>query len=148
MKKYLLLFACIISVTAYAQDSTYKELLGKYKFAAGNPIEEAVVTWDNGIITMSSSAGTSTLEKVQGDTFNIVSFSGIAVFKRNDAKKVTGVHVDASGYVMDGVKEGAGFAIAEQENVLNEAQLNTIREYLADIRQNHYRLHVMGSLIP
>src|SRR5664279_2089706 len=104
MKKYLLLFACIVTVSAYAQDSTYKELVGKYKFAPGNPIEEAVVTWDNGIITMSSSAGTSALEKVQGDTFNIVSFSGIAVFKRNDAKKVTGVHVDASGYVMDGVK--------------------------------------------
>jgi len=53
----------VISSGALAQDSTYKEMVGKYKFPAGSVIEEAIVTWENGVLTMSSSAGISALEK-------------------------------------------------------------------------------------
>jgi hypothetical protein len=89
-----------------AQDSTTrKELIGRYKFPAGSVVEEVVVMQDNGILMMNSTAGTSSLELVKGDTFNIVNFNGIAVFKRNETKKVIGVHIDASGYVLDGVKD-------------------------------------------
>ena len=110
MKMYFFLIACIISIAAHAQDSTYKNMAGKYRFPAGSVIEEAIVTWDNAVLTMSSSAGTSVLEKIKGDTFNVVSFSGIAVFKRDETKKITGVHVDAGGYVLDGDKEEVKFA--------------------------------------
>jgi hypothetical protein len=95
----------VISSGALAQDSTYKEMVGKYKFPAGSVIEEAIVTWENGVLTMNSAQGVSALERMKGDTFNVVSFSGIAVFKRDETRKITGVHVDASGYVMDGEKE-------------------------------------------
>ena len=126
MKK--IITACILgllaSLAVTAQDSTGKELIGKYKFPAGSVIEEAVVTFENGVITMSSSAGVSVLEKMKGDTFNIVSFNGIAVFKRDDAKKITGVHVDASGYILEGEKEGAKLVsagLASEAVLLNKS---------------------------
>lgn len=95
-----------ITMLASAQDSTArKELMGKYKFPAGSVVEEVIVLQENGMLMMNSTAGTSSLEPVKGDTFNIVNFNGIAVFKRNDIRKVIGVHIDASGYVLDGVKD-------------------------------------------
>lgn len=111
----LLLF---ISSGAMAQDSTYKELVGTYKFPAGTIIPEAIVTIDNGVLNMNSAQGASALERVKGDSFNIVSFSGFALFKRDDAKKITGVHIEASGYIFDGVKDGAAinFTIGKMMN--------------------------------
>ncbi|MEO5595455.1 MAG: hypothetical protein ABIR15_22665 [Chitinophagaceae bacterium] len=107
MKRVLHLCIAFLAISAgtFAQDSTYKELAGKYKFPAGTVIEEAIVTVENGIVNMSSAQGVSVLERIKGDTFNVVSFNGIAVFKRGEDKKIAGVHVDASGYVMDGQKE-------------------------------------------
>src|ERR1700733_14463165 len=97
----------MVCCNATAQDTTFKEMTGTYKFAAGSVIPEAIVTLENGVLTMSSAEGTSTLERLKGDTFNVVSFSGIAVFKRNEAKKINGVHIEAAGYIFDGVKDGA-----------------------------------------
>ena len=105
MKNFTQLFFVLLLLTglgAMAQDTTNKEMTGKYKFPAGSVIPEALVTWDNGVLTMNSVQGVSTLERIKGDTFNVVSFSGIVVFKRNETRKITGVHVDASGYVFDG----------------------------------------------
>ncbi len=107
MRLTLFVLFCSITLTTLAQDSAQSQLLGKYKFPDGSVVTEVVVGFENGGLTMNSSAGTSVLELIKGDSFNIVSFNGTAVFKRNDAKKVIGVHVDASGYVLDGVKDGA-----------------------------------------
>ncbi|GAC1450743.1 MAG: hypothetical protein NVSMB7_13150 [Chitinophagaceae bacterium] len=98
------MFLCS-TIAASAQDSTQAQLLGRYKFPDGSVVTEVAVTFENGALTMSSSAGVSALEPLKGDSFNIVSFNGTAVFKRNDAKKITGVHIEASGYVLDGVKD-------------------------------------------
>ena len=107
MKMYFSFFYILLAIAANAQDTTHKEMVGRYKFPAGSVIDEAIVTWDTGILTMSSTAGTSTLEKVKGDTFNVVSFNGICVFQRDASKKINGVHVDASGYILDGTKDAA-----------------------------------------
>jgi len=122
-----------------AQDSTTrKELIGRYKFPAGSVVEEVVVMQDNGILMMNSTAGTSSLEPIKGDSFTIVNFSGIAVFKRNEVKKVTGVHIDASGYVLDGVKDSVAVApntfIAERSysySQADEGDVNLIRDAMA-----------------
>ncbi|MBC7904395.1 MAG: hypothetical protein H7Y27_13290 [Gemmatimonadaceae bacterium] len=110
MKK--LLFICamvIVSAAALAQDSTKTIYLGKYKFPAGSVVTEVDVTLVDGNLTMVSTAGTSSLELIKGDTFTVVSFQGIAVFKRDSTgKKITGVHIDAAGYVLDGEKETVG----------------------------------------
>jgi hypothetical protein len=118
MKKFTLLFSVLLVVgfNVTAQDTTFKEMTGTYKFAPGSVIPEAIVTLENGVLTMSSAEGVSTLEKVKGDTFNIVNFSGTAIFKRNEAKKIIGVHVEASGYIFDGVKDGTAIGALIIEN--------------------------------
>lgn len=101
----------VIAIAGNAQDSTLKkEIMGRYTFPAGSVVEEVNVSEEAGMLTMSSSVGTSALEQVKGDTFNITSFNGIAVFRRNDQRKVVGVHIDASGYVLDGVKDSVAGA--------------------------------------
>jgi hypothetical protein len=107
MKIFFFLLLCLCTTALTAQDSVQAQLIGKYKFPDGSVVAEVNVVFENGGLTMSSSAGTSALELIKGDSFNVVSFNGIAVFKRNEAKKVVGVHIDASGYVLDGVKDGA-----------------------------------------
>ena len=113
MKFYFLMAFCVMMISANAQDSTFKELTGRYKFPAGSVIDEANVSVENAALTMSSSAGTSTLERIKGDTFNVVSFNGICIFKRDDTKKINGVHVDASGYILDGEKHAAAVSNAD-----------------------------------
>lgn len=121
MKMYFSVFFILLGVVANAQDTTHKEMVGRYKFPTGSVIDEAIVTWDAGILTMSSTAGTSTLEKIKGDTFNVVSFNGICVFQRDTNKKINGVHIDASGYVLDGTKDAA--TLNENREVLMDEKL-------------------------
>jgi hypothetical protein len=134
MKSLLLIACCIMGLAATAQDSTYKEMVGKYKFPAGSIIDEANVTVENAALTMASSAGTSVLERIKGDTFNVVSFDGICIFKRNEASKVTGVHVDASGYILDGVKDPTVIAtwINTDHEALSKSQLLMLQEAFSD----------------
>jgi len=145
MKKFSIFCITVLftAILANAQDTTGREMTGKYKFPAGSVIEEAVVTWENGVLTMSSTAGVSVLEKMKGDTFNVVSFSGICVFKRNETKKVTGVHVDASGYILDGEKE----ATAAPHSIVSmmedmEKQNAIIREFIQWHRANPRSLRI------
>ena len=117
MKKSLLflLTVCALSLSTYAQDTTQQQYLGKYTFPAGSVVPDVTVTFENGALMMASTAGTSTLQLVKGDTFTIVSFSGTAVFKRNESNKITGVHIEAGGYVLDGTKESTGFSFLKGE---------------------------------
>lgn len=147
MKFYFLMAFCVAMISANAQDSTFKELTGRYKFPAGSVIDEANVSVENAALTMSSSAGTSTLERIKGDTFNVVSFNGICIFKRDDAKKINGVHVDASGYILDGVKDAAAVAMAAGEFcALTERQWQLIKE--SNVPGYMRRARVLGSIVP
>ncbi|MBN8836503.1 MAG: hypothetical protein J0I09_04555 [Sphingobacteriia bacterium] len=117
MKKILALcFGIIAFAIVQAQtDSTSKELLGKYRFPDGSVIADVTVSHDNGALVMSSSAGNSALEKTEAaDTYTIVSFQGIAVFKRNDARKIVGVVIDAMGYHLEGIKDDAAIRLQRE----------------------------------
>ena len=92
-----------------AQD-TSAQYLGKYKFPDGSVVADVEVTIDNGKLIMSSSAGTSNLDVLGKDSFNIVTFNGYAVFRRNETKRIVAVHIEASGYVLDGVKDSVAAA--------------------------------------
>ena len=113
MKKLLLLSLinlAVLSVFAQA-DTTLKEYTGRYVFPDGNVVPDVTVVLDGNALSMTSSAGTSALEKVGVDSFSVVEFSGTAVFKRDGANKISGVHIEAAGYIMDGTKEeGKGMA--------------------------------------
>lgn len=108
MKK-ILFFICLSMGLAFAAsaqtDTTLKQYVGKYKFPEGSVVTDVTVTFDNGALTMSSAVGSSSLEKQSEDVFVITQFQGIATFKRNDAKKIIGININAGGYVLDGTKE-------------------------------------------
>lgn len=110
MKKFVLLlsFTICMVLLATAQDSTLKkELVGKYKFPDGSVVAEVEVVLENGVLMMNSSAGTSNLDWIKADSFSIAAFNGTAGFRRNDAKKIVAVHIEAGGYVLDGVKDSS-----------------------------------------
>jgi len=92
-----------------AQDTTYKEFTGKYVFPDGSVVPDVEVILETSGLTMTSSAGSSSLIKLGVDSFQIVEFSGTAVFKRGDDKIVNGVHIEAMGYILDGNKVPGGW---------------------------------------
>lgn len=112
MKKILLavcLWAGIAAVNAQTpSEPPLEDYTGKYVFPEGSVVPEVDVTITDGALFMTSVAGSSVCTRLSVDSFQIVEFSGIAVFKRGDDKKVNGVHIDAMGYVLDGQKKSDG----------------------------------------
>lgn len=112
MKKIILtLLATFLIIVVNAQTSPKPPLtdfVGKYAFPDGSVVPEVDVTLSDNVLTMSSVAGTSVLTELGVDSFQIVEFSGIAIFKRGDDKKVNAVHIEAGGYVLDGQKKSNG----------------------------------------
>jgi hypothetical protein len=103
MKKiFFLLTICFFSgIALYAQDSL-KQYVGKYKFPEGSVVPEIEVAIENGALVFKSNMGTTSIEKNGGDEFSIPAYSGTATFTRNEAKKITGLHIEAGGTVLDG----------------------------------------------
>ncbi len=99
-----LVMCCITTIHAQV-DSSFKEYAGRYVFPEGTVVPDVTVAIEGEALTMSSTAGTSTLTKLGTDSFSIVEFSGTAVFKRNETNKINGVHIEAAGYIMDGTKD-------------------------------------------
>lgn len=99
-----LLIFCF-SASSFAQTDTLQQYAGKYKFPEGSVVAEVEVIYKDGALSMTSPAGSSELRFEKDDQFTIVSFDGTAVFTRNAQSKITGVHIEAMGYVMDGTKE-------------------------------------------
>ena len=114
MKKTLSLIAasCLIILasaqTEPAPKPPLEDFVGKYVFPEGSPVPDVIVTISGSALHMSSAAGASILNELGVDSFQIIEFNGIAVFKRGDDKKVNGVHIEAQGYVLDGKKESIG----------------------------------------
>ena len=127
MKKLILLCLCVgcfYAVQAQqtpTQDSTLQQFVGKYKFPEGSMVAEVVVSIEGGALSISTSIGTSPLEKKEEDLYIIVAFQGTAKFNRDANKKIVGVSINAGGYVLEGTKtEGslAGLTKAQRNNSL------------------------------
>ncbi len=93
--------------TKLADTSALRDFVGKYKFPDGSVVAEVVVAIEDTAITMSSSAGTSALEKIGDDLYTIVQFQGTAKFNRNADKVVIGVSIKAMGYELEGTKDAS-----------------------------------------
>jgi len=110
MKKWFFLFCLSLGAFSMAEaqqaptDSTLQQYVARYKFPEGSVIEEVTVALENGAMTMTSSAGVSALEKLEEDMYTIVSFQGTAKFNRDANKKITGVTINARGYLLEGIK--------------------------------------------
>ena len=117
MKKITLFLCASICFFSFAQaqqnppqDSTLKEYVGKYQFPQGSVVPEVTVAFENGELTMASTAGVSPLVKKEVDLYEITNFQGTARFNRNSNKKITGVTIDARGFILEGTKsDGASF---------------------------------------
>jgi hypothetical protein len=114
MKKIILFFLLIsATVSSIAQSDPapmppLEDFIGKYVFPEGSVVPEVDVTIVSDVLNMSSVAGASTCTRLGADSFQIDQFSGWAVFKRGEDKKVNGVHIEAGGYILDGQKQSGG----------------------------------------
>lgn len=113
MKKIALsILASLFIISVSAQEPAPKppleDFVGKYVFPEGSVVPEVDVALSGSALMMTSSAGNSALVELAVDSFQIVEFSGIAVFKRGADKKVNAVHIEAMGYVLDGQKKSGG----------------------------------------
>src|SRR6187401_1894551 len=112
MKKFILfILAPILFISADAQSDPkppLSDFVGRYVFPEGSVVPDVTVALSGEALTMASAQGSSNLTELGRDTFTIVEFSGIAVFKRGEDKKVNAVHIEAQGYVLDGQKQSGG----------------------------------------
>jgi hypothetical protein len=109
MRKYYLLLLAITTFTVLnaqqAPGDSLQEYTGKYKFPEGSAVTEVIVTFENGILSASSSQGSSELKKIDKDIFEVVAYSGKATFKRNEQAKLKGVVIEIEDLILEGTKE-------------------------------------------
>jgi len=112
MKKFIFsLVTLICFANLRGQDTTLNEYVGTYKFPEGSVVLSVDIKIENGVLMANSSAGSSALEKIAKDTFNLVSYSGSVYFTRDADKKVNGIKIEVQDTVLEGKKETAGLAV-------------------------------------
>ena len=98
-----------------AQSSPLKDYLGKYVFAAGSPIAEAMVEVEDTTLKVSSPMGSFSLEKKGTDTFYLAAYDAFVIFKRAANKNVESVSISVQGMELVGTKEGASSVGTKEE---------------------------------
>lgn len=102
---------CFSLFFLYAQDTTLNEYVGTYTFPEGGPVTSVDVKLENGSLVASSTAGSSAMEKVSKDTFNLVTYDGKVYFTRDSAKKVNGIKIEVQDTILEGKKESVDLAL-------------------------------------
>lgn len=97
-----------------AQTDSLQQYTGKYIFPDGSVVPSVDVTLSEGALSMSSVAGSSALNQLGVDSFEVVQFTGTAVFRRGEDKAINGVHIEAAGYILDGQKQSNGVWILRE----------------------------------
>ena len=119
MKK-LICLAMILFASAstylFAQDTTLNDYKGTYRFPDGSMVASVDITVESGVVTISSSLGTATLEKVSKDTFNLIVYNGNVYFTRNKDGKVDGIKIVVQETVLEGRKDGANLAMIRRRS--------------------------------
>lgn len=106
MKQWLFLLGSFISFySTHAQDSTLKEYTGTYLFPTGSLVPSGDVVLKDTVLMVNSIQGSSALTKLARDTFALVSYDGMAYFKRDSSGKVTGIKVEAGDVLLEGTKD-------------------------------------------
>jgi len=112
MKKFAFLLCAIVGfILSRAQDTTLNAYVGTYTFPEGGPVTSVDVKIENGSLIASSTAGSSPLERISKDTFNLVTYNGKVYFSRDSTQKVTGMKIEVEDTILEGKKEALDFAI-------------------------------------
>jgi len=108
-KPFLFLFAIAAFMTVGAQQNpetdSLKEYTGKYKFPEGSVVTEVNITIENGVLFAGSAMGSSELKRIEKDLFEVVTYAGKAIFKRNEEAKLIGVRIEVEDLILEGTKE-------------------------------------------
>jgi hypothetical protein len=75
-------------------------------------VAEVTVMLEGANLTMTSSVGTSPLEKKEEDVFVITQFQGTAKFNRDASKKIIGITINAGGYLLEGTRTEEGLTLS------------------------------------
>src|SRR5215831_6870285 len=103
MKKVTLVVCAIVSfILLRAQDTTLNEYVGTYTFPEGGPVTSVDVKIENRSLVASSTAGSSPLEKISKDTFNLVAYNGKVYFTRDTTQKVNGMKIEVQDTILEG----------------------------------------------
>lgn len=122
MKKGLLFLGLMIGMFSVASANTVsvkdtaalREYVGHYKFTDGSVVPDVTVTIEDTVLSITSTAGASAMEKIGEDLYTIVQFQGsTAKFNRDSDKKVIGISIKAMGYELEGVKDAAPASLSE-----------------------------------
>jgi len=114
MRKLILsIVVCLGLVSLYAQDTTLNEYVGTYTFPEGGPVTTVDVKLENGSLVASSTAGSSPLERISKDTFNLVTYNGKVYFSRDSTKKVSGIKIEVEDTILEGKKESLDLVISD-----------------------------------
>lgn len=102
--------------TVNAQVDSLQEYTGKYNFPEGSPVTEVGVIVENGVLTATSVMGNSELKKTDTkDAFELVAYSGLATFKRNDDGKIIGLLIQVQDITMEGTKAEPAIEISSKK---------------------------------
>ena len=109
MKKLLLLlFALsgtfILSAQQTPKSDSLAEYMGKYKFPDGSEVTEIRIVVENGVLWAKSDKGDSELKRIEKDSFEVVTYTGTATFKRDEKGKVNVLHIAVGDLIMDGTR--------------------------------------------
>ena len=135
MQKLILFFGFVIaSFTLHAADSTFLQYKGTYIFPYGSMITTVEITIDDSVLMISSSIGTSRLDKIANDSFYLVAYDGVVVFIRDSTKtKVSGIKIEAQSVLLEGEK---------QADKSSGAKLFYKKEELVFINKNRIKKHI------
>jgi hypothetical protein len=128
MKKLSLMLVVMLGImtAVNAQTSPLKDYLGKYVFAAGSPLAEAMVEVEDTTLKVSSAMGSFTLEKKGVDTFYLSAYDAYVIFKRASSNEVESVSISVQGMELVGTKTGASIAGIKED----EFQMDVLAEKL------------------
>lgn len=112
MKRFVLFLSLVSSFCLlHAQDSSLQEYTGTYKFPDGSVVPSVEIKMENGALMVNSSMGSAGLEKVTKDTFNVLTYDGMAYFSRNADKKIDGIRIVVHDMILEGKKDSTGLSI-------------------------------------
>jgi len=109
MKKLLLLLfalsgTLILSAQQTPKSDSLTEYVGKYKFPDGSEVTEIRIVVENGVLWAKSDKGDSELKRIEKDSFEVVTYTGTATFKRDEKGKVNVLHIAVGDLIMDGTR--------------------------------------------
>ncbi len=113
MKKSLLILllvvsAFVVNAQAIAGADSLQHYVGKYVFSSGSPVAETVVVVKNGVLYATSDMGETELTKTgEADVFVIVTYSGLATFKRDGDGNVVSVKIEVGEMAFEGKKQSS-----------------------------------------